>query len=227
MVNCNLLYQFLGKMKTEMKRQVWFWFVIITILSPWLWLVIKGPRMLLLDPASLYKISLPARISEINTLRGEASSAGVGLLGRLVVNKATWAARDAFSRILSTFDPHYLLLEGDVDITRSTGKTGPVFLTLAPLAIWSFWHRGRRQQTMLVALILAAVAGAAMFEPYYFLPARLGFFVIYNWLAAEGVVLLYKTRGAKWLIVYLAVIGFEIARFAHDFQLHYPYRTSL
>ena len=204
-----------------MKRQAWFWFVIITILSPWLWLIVKSPRMLLLDPASLYKISLPARISEINTLRGEASSAGVGLLGRLVVNKATWAARDAFSRILSTFDPHYLLLEGDVDITRSTGKTGPVFLTLAPLAIWSFWHRGRRQQTMLAALILAAVAGAAMFEPYYFLPARLGVFVIYKWLAAEGVV------RAKWSTIYLAVVGFEVARFAHDFWLHYPYRTSL
>ena len=196
-------------------------FLVITLLSPWLWLIIKGPRMLLLDPASLYKISQPSRISEINTLRGEASSAGVGLLGRLVVNKATWAAKDALSRILSTFDPHYLLLEGDVDITRSTGKTGPVFLTLAPLVMWSFWHRGRKQRTGLAVLILAAATAAAMFEPYYFLPARLGFFLIYNWLAAEGVV------RAKWSTIYLAVVGFEVARFAHDFRLHYPYRTSL
>lgn len=196
-------------------------FAIITIFSPWVWLVAKNPKMLVLDPTNLYRASQPARISEINKLRGEASDAGVGLLGRIVVNKITWNAREAIARILMYFDPHYLFLEGDINITRSTGKTGPVFLTLVPLALWGFLHKTHKQKLLFMALILGMAAGAIVFEPIYFMPAGLGVFVIFNWLAAEGVV------RARWSTIYLVVVGFEVARFAHDFWLHYPYRIGL
>lgn len=183
------------------KFSVLGFFLAINLLSPWMWSLIKNPEAFKFDRWLLYKFDSPERTMEINTLRGQSK------WSRLFVNKFTWNSKEIASRIAETFDLHYLVLEGDLDLRRTTGKSGPVLATMVPFILVGF---GR---PWAVPIILGSLL-AGLFEPHFFTPARIPLFLLFSWLAAIGI---SKKKIGAW---YWILVVFEFARFAHGFWLH-------
>ena len=86
-------------------------FVIFNLMSSWLWVGVKNKVLFQIKKTDFYQLKSQSRLYEVNTLQGEASRAGVGLLGRLAVNKYSWPGKDFLTRAAESFDFHFLLLK--------------------------------------------------------------------------------------------------------------------
>lgn len=182
------------------KSSVLGFFLLINLFSPWVWMVARNPAAFKVTRTQFYQFNSHERLMEINTLRGRSK------WSRLIVNKFTWNAKEMLSRAVETFDLHYLVLEGDLDLRRTTGKAGPILLTMVPFMLIGFG------ESWLVPIILAS-AVAGLFEPHFFTPARIPLFLIFSWLAAVGIC---RKKVGGW---YWALVVFEFSRFAHYFWL--------
>lgn len=212
-------------MKTGKGHQEIVFFILVNLISPWFWMILLHPASWTFNGRDLYQVTSPARISEINKLRGEAEKAGWATAGRLAVNKITWTAKEAFSRTTESLDPNYLFFEGDLNINRSTRRSGPVFLFTLPLLLAGLAGIKDKKKILFWGLIL--LIPGSFFEPHYFSPAKLGFLLWWNWLAALGIIRLiqWKAKPAlKWIFSFAALS--ELVYFIHDLTMHYPFRNQ-
>jgi len=197
-------------------------FLLLTALSPITWVIVKNPQTLKLNQWQWFGPLAAARLQEINTQRGQMTAAGWRSVGKILVNKYTWTAREMATRVAETFDPEYLFFTGDLDINRSTRTSGPVFLFTLPAVVWG-WVKWRRKK-LLAGLILASLLPSAVIEPHWFTPAKLMFFAIWNYVAAWGII--NREKKAGWITAGWSLwVMYETANFAHDYLLHYPWRT--
>jgi hypothetical protein len=172
-----------------------------------MWLVIKNPHAFSVDKDSLYDFGDQVRLSNINTLRGQLP------ISRFFVNKFTWNAKEIFSRVAETYDLHYLVLEGDIDKHRSTGKAGPILFTMLPIIII-----GLTKRWLWILGGLSIIAG--LVQPHFFTPSRIPLFLVFNLLAAKTIA---SGKVHNW---YWGLVILELVRFIHDFFLHYPTRLN-
>ena len=200
-------------------------FLLINLLSPWFWVLAKNPADFKITANKFYQTINENRLYEINTLRGEATGAGLGLLGKLTVNKYSWLFKEILARAEESLDPYFLFFKGDLNIKRSVWVFGPVFWIILPSVCFGFSKLSQKQERVALALMLLFAFLGAPFEEHYFTPAKIPFFLIFNWLAAVGLVNFLALK-KFWLLKlsYLFLILFELMRFIHDFYFHYPTR---
>jgi hypothetical protein len=200
-------------------------FLVLNFISPWFWVVIKNPADFMIRTDQLYEINNEERLYQINTLRGQSSQAGLGLIGKLTINKFTWFFKEIFTRTVESFDPYFLFFKGDLNIKRSTWVFGPVYWFLLPMVVGGFLLLSSRQKIIFSGLTLFCTISGAFIEPHYFAPSKIPLFIIYNILASNGLWLFLKGKLSKNIkVTYLILFIFEISRFMHDFYFHYPNR---
>lgn len=191
-------------------RSTWIIFIVITLFSPWLWLLIINPSDFVISTDLLYKTKTHLRLTEINTYRSQALEAGWGLLAKIIINKYTWWAKDAASRIGEIFDLHYLVMEGDIDHNRSTGKSGVLYLWLLPPIVWTLM---RSKNKILWILLLATSLLPALIENHFYTPIRIPQLLVLNYLAAQGL--------ASFPYWYWLLLLWEVGKLIHYFFIYY------
>jgi hypothetical protein len=195
-------------------------FVLLTVFSPWIWLLVLNPRLPLLHPGDGFKINSHIYLTQINTFRSQAEDAHLGLLSKLLVNKYTWSAKEGVWRMLESFDPHFLFLEGDFNDRRSTGKSGLVYLSLLLPIISYLSGQDVKKRLQWVALLLLATLPSVFFNEHFYSPAKIPMFIVFNWLACLGIVAWLRTPNAL-MYAYFLWLGFEAIKFFHQYFLHY------
>ncbi len=199
-------------------------FLFLVVMSPWFLIYLLGFREIFAIKNKPFKVNNQVLLSEINTLQGEGSRAGFGWAGRLVVNKASWPWREAFGRYLESFDAHYLFVEGDLDVKRSTRTSGPILFSLLPFIIAGFYHYCRRGKPLVPALVLFLPLLGAFFDQHYETTSRLPFILGLTWIASLGLIHFFEMKGKRPLkILFLIFFVFEYLRFIHNFTLHYSH----
>lgn len=211
----------------KVKFKVFILFIFLNLISPWFWVLIKNPTNFKITKNQLYQLSSERRIYEVNTFRGETAASGLGLLGKLAINKYTWLFKEILARAEESFDPYFLFFKGDLDVHRSTWVFGPVFWIFSPLVLIGLLNLSKRRQKKVVGLIFIFALLSSFFEQHYYSPPRIPLFIIFNWLAAYGVTVFFGSKTKKnFRLFYLILITFEISRFIHDFYFHYPVRIA-
>jgi len=193
-------------------------FIFLCLISPWFWLLILNPSEPLLNLGPEFNLNTHFYISQINTYRGWATQNGFGLLGKLVINKYTWSVKEGAARVIESFDPHYLLIEGDINADRSTGKNGLVYLWLIPFVAYYFFKQNLKTRLILVGSLLASCLPSIFFEEHFYSPAKILLFLILNWLAVSGFILL-KNKKIKYAL--MTIWLFEVTKFFHQYYFHY------
>lgn len=215
-------------MKLNKNIIIFLLFILVNFLSPWFWVLAKNPADFKINTNKLYQLKNEARIYEINTFRGEAKAAGLGILARLSVNKFTWFFKEISGRALESFDPYFLFFKGDLNIKRSSWVFGPVFWFLLPSVFLGFISLSEKQKRKSIVLLLLTAFFGAFFEDHYYSSSRIPIFLIFNWLAARGLINFFSKKNTGDLrffkILYLLITIFEFFRFVHDFYFHYPSR---
>jgi len=195
-------------------------FVVLCLLSPWFWLLFKNHLSPLSHPGSKFKLNTDFYLTQINSYRGETSVNDMGLLGKIIVNKYSWTVKEGATRMLESFDPHYLFLEGDLNSSRSTGKNGLVYLWLIVPVILQLALISEKQRVVWIGILFISTIGSIFYMENYYSPAKIPMFVLFNWLAACGLVEMLSFKN-KLKYVYFMILLFEVAKFFHQFFLHY------
>lgn len=215
-------------MKSDSAKKLFFLLfalIMVILSSPWLWVVVRNRPRLPFSQTGLFQIRTPARLDEINTFQGEINKTGLGVWGKMTVNKFTWMGKEILARALESFDTHYLFFEGDLDLSKSTRSAGPMFLLLLPLVIWSFWDLSLKKRAGVLMLLVFLSFSGALADQHYETFIRLPLIIAISALSANGLVkLLFCQRQWKWKALYFLLLLFEFSRFIHDFYLHYPGR---
>ena len=136
-----------------------------------------------------YSPNKPARISQINFFRG---SAGNGLLVRLVVNKYTWSVREGLTRVIESFDPHYLFFRPSTELITNRQFRGVIPLWLMPFALHN-WLTMRQDRKIWCLLGLVTLTGLSILvEDHFFSPAKVPMLIAVYALAVWGGITLCK-----------------------------------
>jgi len=151
--------------------------LVVVVVSPWTWSLVKNPKAFVIQTDEWFKISRPARLDYMNTLRGES-----GGLGRWVVNKPVWFFKEGTTRILESFEVKYLIWEGDIDTRRSVRWVGPILPIMFPFLLWQLGKKPK----WLVILVLASIP-SVFIENHYHTTGKLGFLMVCDWLIAKGI----------------------------------------
>lgn len=211
-----------------MNKKTLLIFIALLLASPWFWVFARNlPEIVSLDRDDFYQANSSALISEINTYQSQARAAGAGILGKLVVNKGTWFFKDMVTRFLESYDFHYLFMEGDLSLLKSTRSSGPIFLSLLPIIALGLCWLIKKRRLILMTLILLSPAIGGTFRQHYETLSRLPFIFGLTWLAALGITRFSEARGYKFLkTVFVILLIFEYFRFVHYYFLHYPLLLS-
>jgi hypothetical protein len=210
-----------------MKKEVIVVFLALIVISPWFLIFSRNWRLFIPKKTDFYQLNSPQFISEINTFQGEAAEAGIKGWGKLTVNKGTWFVKDILTRYLESFDFHFLFIEGDLNIQKTTRASGPIYLSLIPAIAYGFYFNLKKKKYLLLLTILALPLLGALIGQHYETFSRLPFILGLTLLAAQAIALFSKAKGyrvAKLIFVFL--LFFEYARFVHYYFLHYPYLLS-
>lgn len=195
----------------------------LNLISPWFWVLSRNHRTIKLEKSDFYQLQSPQFISQINTFQGEARQKGWGKWGKLTMNKATWLFRDALTQYLESFDFHYLFIEGDLDLKKSTRSTGPIYLSLLPFIVYGFYLNFKKNHYFVSLGILASPVLGIFLEQHYETLSRLPFIIGLAFMAAVGIVSLSCKKGYRSLkVTFIAIFILEFLRFAHYYFLHYP-----
>ncbi len=199
-------------------------FLALILLSPWFLIYLLNFKTITALKMKPFKTNNQVLVSEVNTLRGEAGEADFGLAGRLVVNKIAWPGKEILGRYLESFDSHFLFVEGDLDINKSTRTSGPIFLALLPFIIYGFCLYYQKGQNFIPTLVLFLPILGFFFDQHYETTSRLPFILGLTWIASLGLLSFFQMKGRRLIKgFFLAFLAFEYLRFIHYFILHYPY----
>lgn len=150
---------------------------------------------------------------EINTERSL-------LPARMFVNKVSYYSLEVLKRYFETFDPQYLFFTGDLDITKSTRTSGPIYLAMLPLilaGVYSFLSAGKIRPLVLLAILSIP---PSLIEVHYETISRIPVFLVLSYFAACGLTKLVKTK-RTWAVLLLILFLFEFSRFVHNLLIHY------
>lgn len=154
-------------------------------------------------------------VQELNTARGEVDRSGIPLLGQIFANKYIWGARKIIENGLTSFDPHYLFFEGDLNKYRSTRVMGitPLILLIPLLA--------GLQARNAFFLILAALFSGFWREAYITLP-RMPFILGVYWTMATGMHKLILQK--PWILKLILTIwmGQMIPYWYYVYKFYWP-----
>lgn len=195
-------------------------FVVLCLLSPWFWLLFKNHASPLSRPGPKFELNTDFYLTQINTYRGETSANGLGFAGKAIINKYTWMVKEGATRMLESFDPHYLFMEGDLNSTRSTGKNGLVYLWLLVPVVWQLTLISEKQRIVWVGILFLSTIGSIFYMENYYSPAKIPMFILFDWLAACGLLEIFSLKN-RLKYAYFLVLLFEVAKFFHQFFLHY------
>lgn len=193
-------------------------FCFLVLLSPWLWIAIKNISIHQVIPVSLNPISVDhVFVTEVNNLQSQTRLAGIGIIGRIIVNKYTWWIHEFSSRYFESFDPNFIFFTGDLDPVKSTRNTGPLLLSMMPLIlVGAFIYKPK---ILLIALFISAIPGgfiSAHFESI----SRIPVYICLTLLATLGMNYIYRKRlSAGYFIIILML--FEWSRLLHFLLNHY------
>jgi hypothetical protein len=204
-------------------KKVFYLYIILVLLSPWIWVMARNMYLFKLPTLSLVSIKEPAFIDEINTLRGESQEVGLGLIGRLEVNKITFYTKSIFERYLESYDPHYLFFVGDFSLLRSTRNSGPLYVSLLPLIIAGLYYSLKERtkiSNIFLCLLLLAPLPSSFLSAHYDTLTRIPFFIILTFFASFGFWKIYPKKKI-WIGLLAVLLFFEITRFYHFFYVHY------
>lgn len=203
------------------------WFLILFLLiSPWFWIIVRNRNTIFPFSFKFLSIDNQLLIEETNNLRGELLNADVpGNLSKFVVNKFTTYTFELTRRYLETFDPQYLFFIGDLDLTKSTHSTGPLYLSFLPLIIVGLFDLIQKKKRLLIFILLLTPVPASFIQNHYETLSRIPVFLLLTYVAVIGLVKLRKTRKILTLLLVVLLI-FEFFRFSHDFVFHYPRRLA-
>jgi len=202
-------------------------FILLNLISPWFWVLVKNPMDFVISKNQLYQISNERRLYEVNTFRGEATQHGFGLLGKLTVNKFTWVFKEILARAEESFDSYFLFFKGDLNVKRSTWVFGPVLWVLLPMALAGFLTLTKSRKRMVICSVIFFAFLGSFFEQHYFSPPKIPLFILFNWLATYGMMAFFSGKTKKsFKLLYLILVIFEVSRFIHDFYFHYPNRIA-
>ena len=208
-----------------MNKKIILVFIALIFTSPWFWIFQRNYKEILnFNKSDFYQISNPILISEINTFQGETRLAEMGFLGKLIINKYTWFFKDMLTQFLESYDFHYLFMEGDLNLLKSTRSSGPLFLSLFPFVCYGIYRIFRRKKYPLLFLVLVSPIFGCLFRQHYETLSRLPFILSLTLMAAVGIVAFSEKSGYKILKgLFLVFFSFEFLRFIHYYFLHYPF----
>jgi hypothetical protein len=176
--------------------------IIICLLSPWFFLLVTHPDSFGLNKDFIKPNSHEA-LTEINAFQSQSP------IGKLVSNKYIYVGKEMAARYFETFDPHYLLLEGDLNPNRTTNKNGPIFISVFILAVIyskkGLWKWG--------ALTLLPTI---FFNEHFFTPSKIPFFIFVSYLASLELNYLFKNR-QKWFWLFTIALLIEFFYFLFNF----------
>lgn len=201
-------------------------FVIIFLLSPWFWVLVRNYSIVFPLRFEIVRPSDVEIVEQINTFRGEAISGNIqSFFARVLINKITFYSSETIKKYLLSFDFQPLFFYGDPDIAKSTHASGPLYLTLIPLIVVGVFFYVKIGKKILIVLTLLSLVPTAFLKDSFDVVTRMPFFLLLSWLASYGFILLVKKRK---IIAFLLVLFFvfEFIRFSHDFYNHYPNRMA-
>ncbi|OGM30448.1 hypothetical protein A2630_01870 [Candidatus Woesebacteria bacterium RIFCSPHIGHO2_01_FULL_44_10] len=198
-------------------------FFLLVVISPWFWVFIKNRVDYGSKGEKLIFPNNPAIVTRAAVLQKELIDSGFSLgVAKFLVNKVTIFTYEITGRYLESFNPGYLFFQGDLDLKRSTRAAGPLYLAFLPLIIFSFPEVMKRKNRFLLFALLISPLPAIVIAAHYHNFFRIPLFLILTYLAALG---LKKITIKKWIFCgILVLLFFELARFIHDFWIHYPSR---
>ncbi|HAV15412.1 MAG TPA: hypothetical protein DCX25_03715 [Candidatus Pacebacteria bacterium] len=188
-------------------------------------------------PSNAFRLSASSildntqRVLYSNVLRAQDREAWYS---RVLHHRELYFLKDLITHYAAHFDLSYLFISGDVNLRHSTGKTGIMFLTFAPLFFVGLYVCTRKEQKVgiflavwyLIALLPASVPN----EVPHALRSINGVGVaalLCGLGAVELYSFLYKKRFGKVVIgVFACAILFNIFSFLHDYTIHYPTRSK-
>lgn len=208
-----------------MSKKIILVFIVLIFASPWFWIFQRNYKEILnFNESDFYQINNPILISEINSFQGEARLAGMGFLGKLIINKYTWFFKDMLTQFLESYDFHYLFMEGDLSVLKSTRSNGPIFLSLSPFVFYGLYRIFRKRNYFLLFWVLVSPISGCFFRQHYETLSRLPFILSFTLMAAVGIVTFSEKNGYKILKgFFLFFFSFEFLRFIHYYFLHYPF----
>ena len=197
-------------------------FVILIVLSPWFWVISKNYKELRNTKLELIDINSDRYLTQINFYQSEANKKGLGIIGKLLVNKITFRVKEYSVRFIESYDLNYLFLEGDLDYKKSTRSNGPLYFSLFPIIIFGFINLYKQKNKLYLFIYFLPVI-SINFQQHFETLSRLPFIIGLTYIASVGTVKLYSLKKAKTVrTIYLFVLLFDILRFFHYFYFHYP-----
>lgn len=198
-------------------------FLVLLVLSPWFWMVIRNFRI----PGFFdERFIAPSNVlEEVNTLQNQGSAAGFGIAGKLLVNKPTFLFKNTLQRYLESFDPAFLFFKGDLNIRKTTGSEGALFVVLLPLILYEVYQlvkekKELKKRIFFTLLFLAPLPSAVVYVHYDTI-SKIPLLLVLTFLAAGGLARLLSTKRVVALFL-IFLLFFEFVRFSHDFSNHYP-----
>jgi len=211
-----------------MKKIFWV-FISLVFISPWFLILVGNSRLTFPFQERLVSIQNDIFLDKVNNLRGETISAGLGLSGKLLVNKYFYFGKEVINRYLESYDPHFLFFSGEANLSKSTLTTGPLYLTFLPLIVYAIFKIAtnikRKETKLLLFWLLVSAIPAAFVYAHYETIARIPFFLVLTFITAYGLVKLFSSKKALAILLTIFII-FETLRFYHDFKVHYPRRLG-
>lgn len=203
-------------------------FLVLLMISPWAWVTARNFRMPgFFDERFLAPSNV---IEEVNVLQNQSSVAGFGILGKILVNKPMFLLKNISQRYLESFDPGYLFFKGDLDIRKTTGSQGALYIVFIPLILYEAYQlltgkRGIKRRILFLLLAVAPIPSSIVFVHYETI-SKIPLLLVLTFLAAEGLVRLFTTKRALACIL-VFLLFFEVIKFYHDFANHYPSRLEM
>ncbi|MEK7500015.1 MAG: hypothetical protein AAB649_05420, partial [Patescibacteria group bacterium] len=142
--------------------------------------------------------------------------------------------KDLATHYAEHFDLSYLFISGDVNLRHSTGKTGIMLVTFAPLFFAGVYVCARKEQKIGIFLVvwylIALLPASVPNEVPHALRSINGLGVV-ALLCGLGAVELFsffqKKRFGKIIIsVFICAILLNLFMFLHDYAVHYPTRSA-
>ncbi|OGY46186.1 MAG: hypothetical protein A2840_02500 [Candidatus Buchananbacteria bacterium RIFCSPHIGHO2_01_FULL_47_11b] len=188
-------------------------------------------------PSNAFRLSASSildntqRVVYSNVLRAQDHEAWYS---RIFHHRELYFLKDLITHYAAHFDLSYLFISGDVNLRHSTGKTGVMLITFAPLFFAGLYVCARKEQKIgiflavwyLIALLPASVPN----EVPHALRSINGLSVV-ALLCGLGTVELYAFFNKKHFgkiilgILVLAILS-NIFVFLHDYTAHYPTRSA-
>ncbi|RJR25695.1 hypothetical protein C4578_01155 [Candidatus Microgenomates bacterium] len=207
-----------------MTKKVTAIFLALVFISPWFWLFVRSPGALIPRKEDLYQRNTHEFISEVNSFQSESRKQNIGLWGKIIVNKATFLFKDAITRYSESFDFHFLFIEGDLDVKKTTRASGPLYLSFLPFIAYGFALCFKKKDYWPIFFVFISPALAAFFNQHYETLSRIPFILSLTALAAMGINAFSKLKGYFFLkSVFIFFLIFEFLRFVHYYFMHHPY----